>query len=219
MNGTHLGEDAELYALGALDPEELQAAEAHLAGCAECRARVADAESVVAALASALPAYEPSASLRRRVLGGTPAGRAERRVPGAPRWAMAAAAVFALGFGLLGWHDVSLQSQRSQSDVALTAIVHGHFNHATLTKARASSPGAKVLYARDGTWLYAIVDRPVRGMRLIARYTTGSSRELGTFGSDGDVSTLFVRAPGSIAAIEIRDEAGTEGYATIAPRI
>lgn len=229
MNGAHLGEDAELYALGALDPGELQAAEAHLAGCGDCRVRVADAESVAAALASALPAYEPSDSLRGRLIAGTPsdraprasrwAPRASRWTPRAPNWAMAAAAVFAFGFGLLGWHDVSLQSQRAQSDAALTTIVHGHFNHTTLTKARASSPAAKVLYARDGTWLYAIVDRPVRGMRLIARYTTGSSRELGTFGSDGSVSTLFVHDPGSIAAVEIRDEAGTEGYATIAPRI
>jgi hypothetical protein len=216
VNGEHLGEGAELYALGALDPAELQAAEAHLAGCGECRARAADAESVAAALASALPAYQPSAALRRRLLAGMP-GRALRGVPSAPRWAMAAAAVFALGFGLAGWQDLALQSQRSQSDAALTAIVHGHFNHATLKKARPSSPGAKVLYARDGTWLYAIVDRPVRGMRLIARDATGGSRDLGTFGSDGRLSTLFVRDPGPIATIEIRDEAATEGSARISP--
>jgi anti-sigma factor RsiW len=215
VNNAHLGDDAELYALGVLDAAERAAAEEHLAACDDCRARVVAAESVVAALASTLPAYEPAAQnpfAPKRVVPLRPRVRFSFA---APRWATALAAALVLGVGFLGWQDVSLNQQRTSSDTALTAIVHGHFDHVTLTKARPSSPSAKVLYARDHSWLYALVDRPARGTHLIAEDATGARRDLGAFDARGAVATLFVRDPGPVSAVEIRDDAGVEGSAAL----
>jgi anti-sigma factor RsiW len=220
MNGEHLGEAAELYPLGALEPGERAAADAHLTTCAECRERVAAAEAAAAVLASALEAHEPPRSLRDRVLFSAQAatqgaGRQRRlRIPG---WATAAAAALVLGVGALGWQDVSLRAERSASDEALSAVVHGHFNHVTLQKAHASSPVAKVLYARDGTWLFAIVDRPASELRLYAKDASGGAQEVGRFQTDGALSTIFVRNPGPFVAIELRDGSGTQGSAIVSP--
>lgn len=58
---------ATLYALDALDPDEVRAFEAHLAACDACQAEVAEAREVAAAL-SATVATDPPAHLRDAVL-------------------------------------------------------------------------------------------------------------------------------------------------------
>ena len=67
--GTH---DVGGYLLGALDPAEREAFEAHLPACAECRADLDSMHPVVDALAQAVPQLSPSAELRRRVLAAAP---------------------------------------------------------------------------------------------------------------------------------------------------
>ncbi|MBV8282535.1 MAG: zf-HC2 domain-containing protein, partial [Candidatus Eremiobacteraeota bacterium] len=49
----HLGEDAALYALGALDAKERHAVDEHVATCAPCAHALGIAESDVAAMAQA----------------------------------------------------------------------------------------------------------------------------------------------------------------------
>ena len=56
------------HALDALDAEEARELEAHLAGCAECRAELDAWRETSASLACAVPAVEPSAKLRPRIL-------------------------------------------------------------------------------------------------------------------------------------------------------
>jgi anti-sigma-K factor RskA len=68
MNEQHVDELLEAYALGALEPDEARAVEAHLAGCARCRALADAARETAAALAYAAPLFDPPASLRARVL-------------------------------------------------------------------------------------------------------------------------------------------------------
>ena len=61
----------EAYALGALEPEERADVERHVAGCAECRARVRELEAAAHRLPQALAAaspLEPPGDLERRVL-------------------------------------------------------------------------------------------------------------------------------------------------------
>jgi anti-sigma factor RsiW len=69
MNG-HLQfeEDFELYALGALDGEDRATVEAHLAGCAECRAKLESARGRMALLALAAPPASPGSHVRELVL-------------------------------------------------------------------------------------------------------------------------------------------------------
>ncbi|MBD5605730.1 MAG: zf-HC2 domain-containing protein [Candidatus Eremiobacteraeota bacterium] len=88
----HIDDDAELYALGALETSERDAVDAHLATCDACTRRVADAERTVGALGSL-------------AWGGTvaPSPRSDART--SVRWSVVAAVLaacfaLALGFGL-----------------------------------------------------------------------------------------------------------------------
>jgi len=112
MNG-HLQfeEDLELHALGVLDGDDKASVEAHLAGCAECRAKLAGARSRMAILGLAAPPSAPGPRVRERVLqdfrsrrgagAPSPAATPIRRRPSrwAPLWAMAAVVLLAAA----GW--------------------------------------------------------------------------------------------------------------------
>ncbi len=62
------GGDVAAYALGALDPSEAKAFEAHLETCAACRDELAAYRGVVDALPISAPAHQAPRRLRRRVL-------------------------------------------------------------------------------------------------------------------------------------------------------
>ena len=66
------------HALGALDEAEARLLEAHLEGCAECRAEASAWLETTALLAHAAPLREPSAQLRSRILESI---HAEERQP------------------------------------------------------------------------------------------------------------------------------------------
>jgi len=80
----HLGERLSAYVDGALDGEALAAAEAHLAGCAECRAAAQDLRRVVG-LARALDDRPPSRDLWPGIAERIGAARGAGVVPLAPR--------------------------------------------------------------------------------------------------------------------------------------
>jgi anti-sigma-K factor RskA len=78
-------EHADLYAVGALDGEELARLEAHLAaGCAECQARIAETRTALAELPASLPPAEPSPALRARVMERIALESPARPVPARP---------------------------------------------------------------------------------------------------------------------------------------
>ncbi|MEK7860188.1 MAG: anti-sigma factor [Chloroflexota bacterium] len=100
---SHVVDDLELHALGALPEAEAARVARHLDGCEPCRAEARQLEEVVAALPDALPARVPPAGLRDRILA---AGAAElERAPAraAPRRTIRVTRAFALaaGFALL----------------------------------------------------------------------------------------------------------------------
>jgi anti-sigma factor RsiW len=70
------GGDAAAYVLGALDRDEAEAFERHMAGCIVCRDEVATLAQVADALPMAAPQYQVPRALRRRVMQGV---RAEPR--------------------------------------------------------------------------------------------------------------------------------------------
>jgi hypothetical protein len=147
----HLDDDAELYALGLTAPERNAEIEAHLAECAACRTRVAEAESVAASLAAALPPMTP----------GRAAAAPPKRSWIAPL-ALAASLAFAATatFEAVAAHGAAAQlatatSQISATNFALFRVASSHFEHTTLTARRGVV--AKAIYARDGSWCYVIV--------------------------------------------------------------
>lgn len=104
---SHVLDDLELYAVGALPAERHDEIAAHLRSCAACRAAAEELADVVASLADAVPLREPPAGLRERVLAAAsrekPRPRPAFRLPrlGGDRRliVVAASLVLLLGFG------------------------------------------------------------------------------------------------------------------------
>ncbi len=136
----HIEDLLPAYSLGSLDPQEREAACAHLRRCASCRALLAEYEEVVGALGFSAPPAEPPAALKGRILAGLAAGPQPRsrgfagwlrRLWSAPKmapgWAAAGAAavVFLAVLNLLLWQRVqrleTLALQQPYRAVALAA--------------------------------------------------------------------------------------------------
>lgn len=79
---SHVTDDLELYATGALPADLSAGVNAHLERCAECRAAAAEVHEVVALLAEAVPPHDPPPGLRERVLA---AARADHGGASEPR--------------------------------------------------------------------------------------------------------------------------------------
>jgi anti-sigma-K factor RskA len=61
-------EDFDLYALGGLEGEERQAIELHMAQCAACLRKLAEAQGRIALLALGVPRVEPSLGVKERLM-------------------------------------------------------------------------------------------------------------------------------------------------------
>jgi anti-sigma-K factor RskA len=93
---SELHELAAPYALDALDADERERFERHLAECERCSAQLADLQEAVAALAFAVEGPEPSPSLRGRILESARAEDGAKVVPfPRKRWALPAVATIA----------------------------------------------------------------------------------------------------------------------------
>jgi hypothetical protein len=196
----HIGELAELYALGALEVRERAAVEAHAAHCARCSRALGEAEMAIAALDDAfVPEVEPPSRLGTRIaasagVAAPPLRRAARpRAPFAGVLAAAAALALAVGIGAGTFVEREGQSERAAREGAVLAtIATSHFYHVSFTAKAAGAPIAKALYARDGAWFYVIVASASCECRLIARSSSGE-RDLGVPQRRGAAATLFVR--------------------------
>jgi hypothetical protein len=202
----HLGEDAELYPLGILDDGAASDVERHIALCSECAERVAQAQAVAASLAGALPLATPSLALKRRLRESTrPQPSARLR---ASLFPFALAAAFALAFLGFAWQAFVLHERLAAQDVALVTMVHSHFNHVSMSPESTNPVAAKILYARDGSWIYIIADKPGGPLHAIGRTVAGAA-DLGTLGSAGQTATLLVHPPERIQSITLQ-RAGTD---------
>lgn len=195
----HCEDDAELFALGLTDPERSEEIEAHCATCAACRTRVIAAEATAAALASTLPAMPAAAAARRWGFG--PAGSA---------LAAAAAVVFAVTTGIEGAALHGTVQQSARTDVALAHVAASHFNHTTLSSPAGTA--VKVLYARDGAWLYVIAEGLGIGVHAVVRQA-GVDRDLGPLGP-GNPATLFITAPGRVSDVALVADGHTVAHGT-----
>jgi anti-sigma-K factor RskA len=99
--GSYTHEELEVlvsaHALDALEPAEADAVQAHLAGCASCRAAFDEALETAAALALGVPGAEPPADLRDRILTAARATPQDSVAPAAAAPAAAAPAAQAVG--------------------------------------------------------------------------------------------------------------------------
>jgi anti-sigma-K factor RskA len=118
VEGPHrLGDQAEVYVLGALTAAERAEFEAHLAACAACAAEVRSLVPVLAALAQVAPPAAPSPEVRRRLLARL---TGPRRVV-QPAWLAAAASVAAAV--VLGGYSAQLRDRVSTLETRLRATM------------------------------------------------------------------------------------------------
>ena len=192
----HIGESAELYAAGALDAQERSAVEAHVARCVTCLQRLGEAEETVLALERNVRvdplAFAVAAPLRLR----------RREVPA---WWLPVAAAAALIVGM------ALPNLFARNESPTLAMIHSHFNHALFSGLNA--PPAKVIYARDRSWYYVIVEGAHR--YGVVGVGNGGSVEIGTTQPKGETSELFVRNGRPFDRVELRDGERTIEAASI----
>lgn len=134
------------YALDALDPEEAEAYERHLAQCEECREQLAELNGTAAALAFGTVAPAPPARLRGSILDAAAAERTNVVPLLRRRWvarglAVAAAAAACIVVGLA----VSL-SQSSQTRV-FSVYVDRHGNATVNVSGLGAAPHGKTYEA------------------------------------------------------------------------
>jgi len=205
----HLDDDAELYPLGVLDDVAARAVERHIASCRTCAERVTQAGLVAASLASTLPAAQPSPALARRLNDAVrPQTDDGARRPKSMFAGFALAAAFALASIGLGWRMLDLHSRLAADDLALVTLVHSHFNHVSMTPESANPVAAKVLYARDGSWVYIIADQP-RGTLHVVTRTAAAGGDAGILVGSGRTATLLLRPVARIESLSLQRD-GTD---------
>lgn len=185
----HLDESAELYALGALTPDENRAVEAHVRHCVACRALVDEAKAALLVLAQHDVQHEPPPGLGAR-LNASLGVRHRGQPPAWTRPLIAIAAVLAIVilpmFVLLG-RDRGMRTELAADDAAFARMAAGSFVHASFK----GSAAAKVLYSADGAWYYVIVMHPSRGMH-VAYVHNGTMEDLGPVTMHGSTGTLYL---------------------------
>jgi hypothetical protein len=217
--GRHLGELAELYALGALEPHERVQVDVHAVGCPACARALGAAESTVAALDEAfVPQLEPPERLGSRIAASAASATvvplAPRREPERGTWrvpafyATAAAVLLTAGVGGGAFIENSANVRQAARDSAVLAtIATSHFNHVTFTARAAAVPVSKVLYARDGAWFYVVIAGSTCDCRVVAHSASGE-RDFGRPDERGDTATLFVRDFPRPTSLQLLDAAG-----------
>lgn len=153
MTNDDLHELVAGYALDALDADDRQAFESHLAGCERCRAELAGLSETVGTLAFAVEGPAPPAALRGRILAAareeppTVVALRPRRTRAYAGIALAAAACVALAIGLYA----GLSGGGSSNKQAMSLTVANGVAQLTVTGLPAAPAGkAYEIWVIDG---------------------------------------------------------------------
>lgn len=208
MRDDHIGEDAELYALGELDELEAARVERHVRACPECANRLGEAEATVLRMVEAGGAVPvvPEA-LDRRVRFTQPATPARA-------WIAAVAAAFVLGLLPWGW-TMTQQHANDAPQPAVDAMLAGHFAHAPLLPLAAGAPSAKVIYAREGGWIYVLAAAGTSSLD-VATVTGERTNVVAALAASGATRSAFVKITGRIDSVELLENGKPIAVARIA---
>ncbi len=210
------------YALDALDPEEREAFEEHLAGCVRCQEELATLWEVTGALAVATAGPAPSAALRDRILAGVraeahnvvPLESRRRRLVPALGAVSAIAAVVAIGLGI---YALSLHGKLDDSRTAL-AQQQGAASVLADPAARnvsLRSGDGRLVVAADGAAVLLLRNaRPLPSGKIYEAWVVGAdqtARPAGAFEPAEGQAVVRIGRPvprNSIVGVTIEDDAG-----------
>jgi hypothetical protein len=184
----HIGDTADLYAIGALDVLERDVVERHVASCADCMQLLAAAEERVAMLVEADVGHAAPAQLERRI------NSLVRRRPSQLRQLITAIAA-AMVIGLLP--SAYFWQQNLAMHAAMTAEAEAIDHVASMPHRSAAFTGmsngsaARVMYGPDGSW-YVVVVRGMPRRLSVAWIHDGQRTMLGTATPHGETAMLYL---------------------------
>jgi anti-sigma-K factor RskA len=217
------------YALDALDPEEREEYERHLAGCTRCQEELAAFWEVTGALAVASDGPAPPPGLRERILE---AARAEpqtvvsldtvsldnarqRRRPQLLTAVAAIAAVVAIGLGI---YAISLDGKLDDTRSALASErdVTAVLADPNATSVEMAAGSGRLVVANDGSAVLVLDDLAAvpEGKTYQAWVVEGKTpAPAGTFGESGGRAVVSIPQPvpdGAVVAVTVEDAGGAE---------
>jgi hypothetical protein len=188
----HIGEDAELYVLGELSELERARLERHVATCDACARRVGEAEEAMLSLMlaeseSVSPAAPPA---QLRPIAFSSVAGATRRA-----WLSAVAAAFLIG--LMPWAITRLVTQpaapaQATAQVALNAMLAGHFAHVPFKPLVSDAPRGKVIYDLKGAWIYVLVGAGSEPLTVAVVPRGGARETIATISPGSGARTALV---------------------------
>ena len=169
------------------------------AACAACARALGDAEAAVLRFIESgeVPAARPGA-LDRRV-------RFAALLP-ARAWIAVAAA---LAIGLIPWAATVLRERAAPTEqpqrLADAAMLAGHFLHAPFAPRDPSAPPAKVVYARDGAWMYVIAGPGARPLDVAVVSADGRRSVVATLAASDTTRSAFIRTGAPPKEVQLLD--------------
>jgi anti-sigma-K factor RskA len=233
MNCDELRDQYELYALGALEPEERAELDAHLRRDGDpCVEGVHRARQMMASLALMTPESHPPVRLRKRVIAL--AGEPQRSWNWTLVWILATAALAVVAV----WLGMERRDQaRALAELRLEAR-RNNVELARLTEAFAlmNDPAAKQVVFGEGAPKGRVFVNPNRGVLLLASNLqpapsgkiyemwiipkVGAPLPAGLFQSEADGTAMYVRkgpvdiAATGVIAVTLEPEAGSQAPTT-----
>jgi hypothetical protein len=202
----HIGELAELYALGALEPEEHARVDEHIARCPDCLRRVGEAEKSVTEMMRLEPQSRPPASLdaRLKTTARNPAFLV--RPNRAPWFAIAAAFVVGLLPAMYLWQQyTSMHGSLSQGDAIVAQLAHAPMRSAAFAAVRSAGVQARVLYNDAGSWYCVLVKHPQHPMDVAYVHPDGSMEKIGSVTMRGDTGVAVLPIPHKMGKLALLD--------------
>jgi hypothetical protein len=201
----HIGELAELYALGDLSVAERERVDRHARECLQCAQRLGEAEATL------LQLIERDAASSVIPSGVEGPLRPSRFGSVGHSWATFAAIAAAFLIGLLPWGMQTLLRPSTPLGVtrtddanrqAMSAMLAGHFVHAPLLPLSADAPAGKVIYAREGGWIYVIVAAGAVPLDIDV-VSAGTRTRVASLEASAQTRAAFIRTPGAIQSVEL----------------
>ena len=199
--------DLAEHTLGILDGRARAELLAHVEGCEECTAEMAELTATVDALLHVPAGAEPPVGFESRVIerirASHPAVNGRRRA--SPAWLSAAAAVVVLAFGV-GW---TLDHVTTSSPVQVV----GTMEQRSL-QAAGHDVGLVYAYTGQPSWMFVTVNAPTAPdlVRCVVITKSGQRDFVGTFtlvGGKGDWGTPLPVSISSVRSIELTTASGT----------